>query len=172
MNVLDKLQKIKAFVFDIDGVLTNGIVLVTDEGSMLRQSNIKDGYALQHAVKQGYTIGIISGGRSDGMTLRLERLGIQHIYTGQNNKVEAFNDLLSKADLKADEVLYMADDMPDIPLLEVAGFPCCPADACDDVKEKCTYISTLPGGQGCVRDIIEKTMKLQDKWYNTDTFNF
>ena len=128
-NLIPIFKNIKAFAFDIDGVLTQGDVLVNEEGQMLRSVNIKDGYALQHAAKQGYAIAIISGGKSEGMRKRFVGLGISHIYLGQEHKEAAFADFLTKTNLTATDVVYMGDDMPDIPLLKQVGLSCCPKDA-------------------------------------------
>jgi len=171
-NLIPVFKNIKAFAFDIDGVLTQGDVLVNEEGQMLRSVNIKDGYALQHAVKQGYAIAIISGGKSEGMRKRFEGLGVAHIYLGQEHKEAAFADFLAKANLTANDVAYMGDDMPDIPLLKQVGLSCCPKDAAVDVKEICTYISPSNGGEACVRELIERTMKIQNTWFNEDSHSW
>jgi 3-deoxy-D-manno-octulosonate 8-phosphate phosphatase (KDO 8-P phosphatase) len=171
-NLIPVFKNIKAFAFDIDGVLTQGDVLVNEEGQMLRSVNIKDGYALQHAVKQGYAIAIISGGKSEGMRKRFEGLGVAHIYLGQEHKEAAFADFLAKANLTANDVAYMGDDMPDIPLLKQVGLSCCPKDSAVDVKEICTYISPYNGGEACVRELIERTMKIQNTWFNEDSHSW
>lgn len=171
-NLIPYFKNIKAFAFDIDGVLTQGDVLVNEEGQMLRRVNIKDGYALQHAVKQGYAIAIISGGKSVGMRKRFEGLGVQHIYLGQDHKEAAFADFLAKLNLEASEVAYMGDDMPDMPLLRKVGLSCCPKDAAVDVKEICAYISPFNGGEACVRELIERTMKIQNTWFNEDSHSW
>ncbi len=172
MEMLEKFKRIKAFVFDIDGVLTEGRVLVTEEGHMLRTVNIKDGYALQHAVKQGYPIAIISGGNSTGMKMRFEGLGINHIYLGQSHKEDAFHSFINKYELNTTDILYMGDDIPDLPLLRIAGIGACPSDAATDVRQICTYISPVEGGKGCVREVIEKVMKLQGTWWNSDSHHW
>ena len=162
-------KEIKAFAFDIDGVLTKGDVLVTEEGFMLRTVNIKDGYALQHAVKQGYPIAIISGGKSEGMRKRFEGLGVQHIYLGQDHKEAAFADFLNKINLQPQQVAYMGDDMPDLPLIKKVGLGACPKDAALDVKDQAQYISPMNGGEACVRELIERIMKVQNTWFNEDS---
>lgn len=171
-NVADKLKEIKTFIFDVDGVLTSGNVLVTEEGDMLRTVNIKDGYALQHAVKQGYNIAIISGGNSKGIYHRFAGLGIREIYLGQKNKVEAFHKVLSDFGVQPQHVAYIGDDMPDYPVLKLAGLACCPADAAHDIKEICNYISPIHGGLGVARELLENTMKLQQTWWNEETHNW
>jgi 3-deoxy-D-manno-octulosonate 8-phosphate phosphatase (KDO 8-P phosphatase) len=164
--ILEKLKEVKAFVFDVDGVMTDGSVIATEDGHFLRNFNIKDGYALQHAVKMGYPIAIISGGKSNGVQKRFEQLGVKNIYLGQKHKEDAFNEFLENYDLSAKDILYMGDDLPDYELLKLVGVPTCPKDACIDVKSICTYVSPVSGGKGCVRDILEKTLKVQEKWWS------
>lgn len=168
-NLIPQMKEIKAFAFDIDGVLTKGDVLVNEEGQMLRSVNIKDGYALQHAVKQGYPIAIISGGKSEGMRKRFEGLGLQHVYLGQDHKEAAFADFLTKVNLQPHQVAYMGDDMPDLPLIKQVGLGCCPKDAAVDVKDIAHYISPNCGGEACVRELIERIMKIQNTWFNEDS---
>jgi 3-deoxy-D-manno-octulosonate 8-phosphate phosphatase (KDO 8-P phosphatase) len=165
----EKLKSAKAFVFDVDGVMTDGNVVATEDGHFLRNFNIKDGYALQHAVKAGFHIAVISGGRSLGVNKRFELLGIQDIYTGQQHKEAAFNEFTAKYGLHTDSIIYMGDDMPDYQLMKTVGIATCPFDAAIDIQHICHYISPYAGGRGCVRDIIEKTLKLQDKWWNDDS---
>ena len=171
-ELISLFQQVKAFVFDIDGVLTPGDVLVTEEGHQLRRVNIKDGYALQHAVKQGYPIAIISGGKSEGMRKRFEGLGIPYIFLGQQHKEAAFETFLNQTGLTAADIAYMGDDMPDLPLLKRVALPCCPQDAAIDIKECATYISPIAGGQGCVRELIERVMKIQNTWFNEDSHHW
>jgi len=171
-KIREQLKNTRTFIFDIDGVLTPGTVLVTEEGHMLRSVNIKDGYALQHAVKQGYNIGIISGGNSSGMLSRFRGLGIEQIYLGQKNKMAAFEEVCRVFDVTPEDVAYMGDDMPDFPVLQQAGIACCPADAASDIKEICNYISPVNGGQGCARNLLETAMKLHNTWWNEDSHNW
>lgn len=171
-QIADKLQNIRTFIFDVDGVLTTGSVLVTEEGDMLRSVNIKDGYALQHAVKQGYNIAIISGGNSQGIFHRFHGLGINQIYLGQKSKTEAFQMVLTDFSVSASEVAYIGDDMPDYPVLKLAGMPCCPADAAEDVLQICQYVAQAKGGLGVAREILEQTMKLHGTWWNDDTHHW
>lgn len=161
---LEKLKSVKAFIFDVDGVLTDGIVHVTETGEQLRQFNIKDGYALQLAVKRGYKIAIITGGRSAGVMLRLRGLGITDVFMQVDSKIEVYQQFLSDNQLTADDILYMGDDIPDLPVMKLAGLPVCPQDAAEEIKTISTYISPLNGGKGCVRDIIEKVLKIQTRW--------
>ncbi len=166
--LLEKLKSVSTFIFDIDGVLTNGQVLVTEEGEQLRQFNIKDGYALQLAVKRGYRVIIISGARGKGVETRLLGLGIKDIYLGAQEKIGLYQDILNTNQLKPEEIVYMGDDMPDLKIMQLVGIPACPADAVDDIKAVSMYISPKNGGEGCVRDILEKTMKLQQKWHDSE----
>ncbi len=171
-NLIDKFKQVKAFIFDIDGVLTNGQVLVTEEGHMLRSMNIKDGYALQHAVKLGYPIAIISGGKGNGVLERLKGLGIQYIYLGQSHKMEAFEEALYAWNLKPEDIAYMGDDFPDIPVLEKVGLPCCPEDACSEVRAIAQYIAKEKGGMGCARELIENVLKVQGRWNNENSHHW
>ena len=161
---LEKLKSVKAFIFDVDGVLTDGIVHVTEAGEQLRQFNIKDGYALQLAVKRGFAIAVITGGRSAGVEFRLKGLGISQVFMGVDSKIDVYNRFLSDNDLTNEDILYMGDDIPDLPVMQLAGLPVCPADSAEEIKAISTYISPKAGGKGCVRDIIEKVLKIQGKW--------
>lgn len=163
-NLPTLFTKIKAFVFDVDGVLTDGSVLVTEEGQLLRNMNIKDGYALKKAIKEGYKIAIITGGRSQGVVKRLNGLGITDVYIGAEVKGDAFKDFCQLHKLEPENIAMMGDDNPDIVLLEQCGLSTCPNDAVSDVLEICQYISPIPGGRGAVRDLLEKVMKAQGKW--------
>ena len=163
---LKKIQTIKAFIFDVDGVLTDGTVHVTESGEQLRSFNIKDGYALQLAVKRGYPVGIISGARSQGVVSRLKGLGIHHIYTGVEDKMLVFKQFISENSISADDIVYMGDDVPDLLIMKQTGLAVCPADAVEEIKAASQYISPKKGGAGCARDIIEKILKIQNKWYD------
>lgn len=168
MNVLALFKKITTFIFDVDGVLTDGSLLVMPGGLMVRRMNIKDGYALQLAVKQGYNVFIISGGNSPEVKERLQRLGINHCFMQVTDKATKLKEIMLEHNLHRNEILFMGDDIPDLELMLEVGLPCCPADAVTEIKEISTYISPIKGGEGCGRDVIEKTLKLQDKWmYNT-----
>ena len=158
------LNEITTFILDVDGVMTNGQVLVNDEGNMLRSFNIKDGFAMQLAVKLGYKICIISGGNSSGVIKRLEGLGIKDIYMKVHEKLPVFKSYISDKNLKADEIAYMGDDLPDYNLIKQVGLKCCPADASHDIQEICDFVSSYPGGGGCVRELIEKVLRAQGKW--------
>jgi 3-deoxy-D-manno-octulosonate 8-phosphate phosphatase (KDO 8-P phosphatase) len=162
--LLSEFAKIKTFVFDVDGVLTDGTLLLLPDGEMARTMNIKDGYALQLAIKQGYSVVIISGGLSELVKKRLQKLGIQHVFMGVQDKKSVLLDFLKTHNLSAETSLFMGDDMPDIEAMERCGLPCCPADACAEVKTISRYISPIKGGFGCGRDVIEKVLKLHGKW--------
>jgi len=164
--LLQQLKEITTFIFDVDGVLTTGDVLASPSGELLRTFNIKDGYALQLAVKKGYHVCIISGGRGQAMATRFENLGIREVFLGVADKVEVFKDYLERNKVSAAEVLYMGDDIPDLNVMRLVGVPTCPADASDDIKALSSYISPFNGGKTAVRDVIEKVLKLQGKWFD------
>jgi 3-deoxy-D-manno-octulosonate 8-phosphate phosphatase (KDO 8-P phosphatase) len=165
MNILELFQKITTFIFDVDGVLTDGTVLVLENGLHARRMNIKDGFALQMAEKNDYKVLIISGGNSPQVVHRLEKLGIKDVHMSVLDKKEFVENYISANKLKMEEVLYMGDDLPDLPALSVVGLPSCPADAVMEVKEAVQYISPFNGGFACVRDVIEKVLKLNDHWH-------
>ncbi|MEJ7610444.1 MAG: 3-deoxy-D-manno-octulosonate 8-phosphate phosphatase [Ferruginibacter sp.] len=164
MNILSSLKKIRLFVLDVDGVLTDGSLLLMDSGEMVRRMNIKDGYALQLAVKKGYDILIISGGTSAAVKQRLEKLGLKNIHLGVLNKKELLLKYVTEKKYIMPEVLYMGDDIPDVMPMQAVGVACAPADAVPEVRSIAHYISPLSGGNGCVRDVIEKVMKLNGDW--------
>ena len=163
-NYKSLLPKIKTFIFDVDGVLTDGKVLLTSEGDMLRSLDTKDGYAIKCALIQGYKIVIISGGINEGIRERFKALGVYDIYLGAHHKLDSFQDLVDNYRLNPEEILYVGDDLPDIPVMKKVGVSCCPADAVSDVKTIVNYISHKNGGQGCVREIIEQVLRVQGKW--------
>lgn len=163
---LQKLKTITTLIFDVDGVLTNGDIIASDSGEFLRTFNIKDGYALQLAVKRGYLICIISGGRGLAMQKRFEGLGITEVFLGVSDKVAVFNSLLAKYDISASEVLYMGDDIPDLKVMQLVGLPTCPSDAVPEIKAISEYVSPYSGGKTAVRDIVEKVLKVQEKWFD------
>ena len=164
------LKRINTFIFDYDGVLTEGTIIMTEQGHALRISNIKDGYALQLARKKGYRIAIISGARSESMEHRLKALKINDVFLGVDNKIEVFHRYIEEHHLDPEEILFMGDDIPDYPLMKESGLPTCPADAVEEIKEVARYISHRDGGKGCVRDVIEQVMKVQGKWMTDDAF--
>ena len=161
------LPQINTFIFDVDGVFTDGSVHILDNGKLARTMNAKDGYAVICAVEAGYKVCVISGGDDENVRTRFERLGVTDIYLGTLHKTIQFNELLSKYNLKSENVLYMGDDLPDFPVMELVGLPCCPKDAVPEIHNISKYISHKNGGKGCVRDVIEQVMKVQDKWNKT-----
>jgi len=158
------LPQIDTFIFDVDGVLTDGMVTVLSNGEMIRHMNIKDGYALKTAVNAGYRVCIISAGTNEGVKTRLANLGISDIYLGAHNKTEKYKELVKKYDLNSENVLYMGDDIPDFPVMNIVGMPTCPNDAVVEIQAVSKYISNKKGGEGCVRDVIEQVMRVQGKW--------
>lgn len=164
------LQKVKAFAFDVDGVFTNGSVMLHPGGAFIRMMNIKDGFAVQHAIKMGYPIAIITGGYSRMIRKRFAVLGVKDIYMKSANKTGAFESFLMKYQLQPADVLYMGDDLPDYEVMKKVGFPACPADAAEEIKQLSLYTSYRNGGEGCVRDVIEQVMRLHGKWLNDFTF--
>ncbi len=161
-----KLKNIKSFIFDVDGVLTDGSVILMPSGEMVRTMHTKDGYAMQLAVKNGFRIAVITGGRDKMVEARLKYLGVKDIYSAVRNKFEAYEDFIFSYQLLPEEILYMGDDVPDVEVMNAVGLACCPNDAVPDVRAISEYISLIDGGKGCVRDIIEQTMKVQGKWYD------
>lgn len=158
------LKKIRALAFDVDGVLSTNNVLLFEEGQPCRTANIKDGYALQLAVKCGIEIAIITGGNSPSVRTRYEGLGIQSIFMGAAIKIKTFEEWIAQKQLKAEEVLYMGDDIPDYEVMRQCGLPCCPADAAAEIKEVALYVSHFEGGKGCVRDVVEQVLRAQGFW--------
>ena len=169
MNLLAKFTPIKLFVFDVDGVLTDGKLLLLDSGEMARSMNVKDGYAMQLALKKGYEILIISGGTSEAVKLRFTKLGIKNVELGIKDKVTILNDFIVSNNFRLDQILYMGDDIPDIPPMKIVGLPCAPADAAQEVLNEAMYISPKMGGGGCVRDVVEKVLKLNNHWNDNFT---
>ena len=167
-NYKEKLHNIRAFIFDFDGVLSNGMVYVMADGEQVRATNVKDGYALHYALKKGYKIAVISGGFAESMRMRFREFHGMEMYLKVSNKIEVFNQYLEKYGLKPEEVLVMGDDIPDYPMMKLAGVKCCPANASIEIQELADYISIRNGGDGAVRDVIEQTMRLQGTWFDTD----
>ncbi len=165
----EQLSEINTLIFDVDGVLTNGTVTIMPDGQLIRQMNIKDGYALRTAVNAGLRICVITGGKNEGVKKRLQNLGIKDVYLGAHNKIEQYNELVGMYDLTPKNILYMGDDIPDYPVMKLVGIPCCPNDAAQEIQGISRYISDKKGGEGCVRDIIEQILRVQGKW--DDNFN-
>jgi len=158
------LPKITTFIFDVDGVLTNGMLTIMPDGELVRHMNVKDGYAMKVALNNGYRICIISGGTNEGVRKRLHALGIEDIYLGAHQKIEQYQELVKKYNLLPENILYMGDDVPDFPVMKLVGLPTCPNDAVPEIQGVATYISNKKGGDGCVRDVIEQVMRVQEKW--------
>lgn len=158
------MNDVKAFVFDVDGVLTDGTVHVMPDGQMLRQMNIRDGYAMKAAIEKGYPICIISGGYNEGVKIRLQNLGIKDVNLAVHDKLEKFYEFCDGYQVKPEEVLYMGDDLPDYVVMQKVGLPTCPQDAAPEIKAISKYISHVNGGKGAVRDVIEQVMKVHGKW--------
>lgn len=167
----DDLLNVKAFVFDVDGVLSKDTTPLNEEGDPVRTANVKDGFAIRSAVKMGYPVAVITGGFIERVRLRYEKLGVIHYYDKVRNKVECLNDFLSKTNLKAEEILFMGDDLVDYRIMKEVGVPTCPKDAVHEIKEISKYISDKNGGEGCVRDVIEQTLKAQQKWFTDEMLN-
>lgn len=168
VNFKTLLPKIKLMVFDVDGVLTDGSVHCFNDGAQVRVMNIKDGYALQLAIKKGIRILVISGGTSEAVTKRLNFLGITDIFMGVSHKLPVLQEFLIEHRISLSETLYMGDDIPDMECLKHVAAATCPADAAHDIKPICTYVSQLGGGKGCVRDVIEQVLRAQHKWLDAD----
>jgi 3-deoxy-D-manno-octulosonate 8-phosphate phosphatase (KDO 8-P phosphatase) len=171
-NFKENLIKVKAFIFDIDGVLSLQTINLNSFGVPNRTVNLRDGYALQYAVKKGYYIGVISGSSSKEYQRRLKLLGIKDIYLNSRSKTDHYNAFLKKYDLLNSEVVFMGDDIPDLPVMKVAGIPVCPSDADSEIKQVAAYISDKRGGEGCVRDVIEQVLRLHDKWMDNDAYSW
>lgn len=159
------MNNITTFIFDVDGVLTDSSVHVTENGEMLRIMNIRDGFALKAAIESGYHVCIISGGNNEGVRIRLKNLGIKNIYLASPNKVATFNEYKDLFKIKPEQVLYMGDDIPDFHVMQLVGLPTCPQDASPEIKAISKYISHKNGGKGAVREVIEQVMKVQCKWH-------
>lgn len=164
MNILSNFQRVNTFIFDVDGVLTDSNILVLESGEMARRMNVKDGYALQLAVKKGYRIFIVSGSSPSAVEVRLKNLGITHIFFRVQDKRAFVQELAAKHGFNLEETLFMGDDMPDLPVFDVVHLSCCPADAVSEIKNAATFVSAKKGGEGCVREVIEKVLKINNHW--------
>ncbi|MEM1327884.1 MAG: HAD hydrolase-like protein [Bacteroidota bacterium] len=167
MNQLEYFNSIRTFIFDVDGVLTNSQLLITEKGELLRSMNTRDGYAIATAIRAGYDMAIITGGSSTGVTERLKGLGVVHLYTGytgNRHKIDAYEELLEILNADEESILYMGDDVPDMEVMLRVGLPACPADAAPEVRKISRYVSHVNGGQGCVRDVIERVLRLNGDW--------
>jgi 3-deoxy-D-manno-octulosonate 8-phosphate phosphatase (KDO 8-P phosphatase) len=171
-NINFDLTKIKGFVFDVDGVLSPDSLPLHPSGEPMRVINTKDGYAMQLAAKQGFQLGIITGGDTESVRKRFVSLGFQHVYLKAKHKMNEFKDFLQKTGLHPEEICYVGDDIPDYEIMEKVGLPVCPADAVPEIKAIAKYISDRKGGQGVGRDVIEQVLKAQDKWMKADAFGW
>jgi len=171
-NFKEDLVRVKAFIFDIDGVLSLQTISLNSFGVPNRTVNLRDGYALQLAMKKGYHIGIISGSSSKDYQKRLKRLGVSDIYLKSRNKLDDFKGFLKKHGLNKSDVLFMGDDIPDFEVMKEAGIPVCPSDADSEIKQISSYISDKKGGEGCARDVIEQVLRLHNKWMDPDAFTW
>ncbi|WP_421753208.1 KdsC family phosphatase [Croceimicrobium sp.] len=174
-NYKELLHPIKAFIFDMDGVLNSGNLAIGQDGKPIRNLNSKDSYAIQLAVRKGYKVGLISGGSCAGIKTRLQGLGLTDIYMSIPHKLEAWNDFLAVYEhegLQPENILYMGDDIPDIPVLKEAGVACCPQNGVPEVRQLVDYVSPHLGGDGCARDVIEQCLKVQDNWMLEDDFRW
>jgi 3-deoxy-D-manno-octulosonate 8-phosphate phosphatase (KDO 8-P phosphatase) len=170
-NRLEYFKHIRTFIFDVDGVMTDGTLQVTDAGDALRTFNTRDGYAMRRAVQERYNICVITGGKGNSIERRLKDLGISHYYTGVGDKLPVYQRYIAAHNLNPSEILFMGDDLNDYEVMHKVGLACCPADACTEIIEMAHYISPNSGGKGCVRDVIEKVMKLQGTWDNQYTIS-
>ena len=164
-NYKELLKNVTTFVFDVDGVFTDSTIMITTKGELLRTMNVRDGYAVKTALNQGYRVCIISGGSNEGVRHRLQGLGVTDIYLGAAFKEESLREYLMDYEISAEEILYMGDDIPDIPAMQMSGMVVCPQDAVPEVKRISHYISHLNGGKGCVRDIIQQVLKVRGHWH-------
>lgn len=167
------LKQIRAIFFDVDGVLSRQTISLHTSGEPMRTVNIKDGYAMQHAVKQGLLIAIITGAATEAVRVRYERLGVEEIHQGAARKIDVYEQLCNKYGLDDSQVLFMGDDIPDYEVMQRCGLPTCPADAEPEIKAVAKYVSNHNGGDGCARDVIEQVLKVQNKWmHNTEAFGW
>ncbi|MCK5730379.1 MAG: HAD hydrolase family protein [Draconibacterium sp.] len=164
----EELLNVKAFVFDVDGVLSRDISPLNEEGDPVRTANVKDGFAIRNAIEFGYPVAIITGGYIKRVRLRYEKLGVKFYYDKARDKVKCLNDFLNKIGIDAENVMYMGDDLVDYQVMSIVGIPVCPKDAVHDIKDISKYISSINGGEGCVRDVIEQSLRAQERWFTKD----
>jgi 3-deoxy-D-manno-octulosonate 8-phosphate phosphatase (KDO 8-P phosphatase) len=164
MNHLERFHRIKTFIFDVDGVLTNSELIVMENGDLLRKMSVRDGYAIKQAIRQGFRVIIITGGSSQGVITRLRNLGVEEVHAGISDKLSVFRELVERLELDPERILYMGDDLPDYEVMRLVGLPACPGDAAPEIRQLSQYISPVKGGAGCARDVIEKVLKLKKKW--------
>ncbi len=164
----EKLKNIKAFIFDVDGVLSMDVSPLDENGDPVRTANIKDGFAIRYALTNGFQVAIITGANTQRVKLRYKKLGVEHIYLNSFNKTECLEEILTKTGLQKDDILYMGDDLVDFSIMKEVGIPTCPLDAVPEIKAISLYISDKNGGEGCVRDVIEQVMRSQGKWFGQE----
>lgn len=164
MNQLEKFGEVDTLLFDVDGVMTDSSLHVLENGQLLRKMHTRDGYALKAAVRAGLRVCIITGGKSEGVKIRLQNLGVTDIYLGVHDKLETYEEYIDIYELDEGKILYMGDDLPDLAVMRRVGFPVCPADAAPEIRKISQYISSEKGGHGCVRDVIERVLKLRGDW--------
>lgn len=164
----EELTHVKAFIFDVDGVLSKDVSPLNEDGDPIRTANVKDGFAIRTAIKAGYPIAIITGGYIKRVRLRYEKLGVEYFYDKASDKVACMNYFLDKVNVAPEDVLFMGDDMVDYQVMQLVGLPTCPKDAVNDIKDISKYISHKNGGEGCVRDVIEQALKAQQKWLSPE----
>ncbi len=164
----EDLLNVKAFVFDVDGVLSRDVSPLNEDGEPVRTANVKDGFAIRNAIELGYPVAVITGGFIERVKRRYNQLGVKHYYDKARDKVACLNDFLEKVGLEAKDVLFMGDDLVDYQVMKMVGLPTCPKDAVSDIKGISKYISHKNGGEGCVRDVIEQTLRAQEKWFTQD----
>lgn len=163
-NFKEDVAKVKAFVFDVDGVFTDGGIIPLKDGDFMRKYNAKDGYAVAYALKQGYKICIITGGRGESLKLRFQLLGVTKMYINSTDKITDLTEFMAEEGLAPEEVMFMGDDIPDIEAMRHVGMPVCPADAATEIVEICRYVSQFDGGRGCVRDVVEQVLRARGDW--------
>ncbi len=166
MNYKVKLNTVNTFIFDYDGVISDGFIYTANDEIIMRSGNVKDGYAIQYAIKQGYNVAILSGGRGSSIESRMKMLGVEDVFTGAGNKIDIYNMYCANKHLKKENILYMGDDIPDYDIMQNVGVATCPSDAAWEIKQVSDYISDKQGGKGCVRDVIEQVLRLHGKWFN------
>lgn len=171
-NYKELLRGIQAVCLDYDGVFTDAIIYLFSDGELARTANVKDGYAVQYADKKGLRMAIITGGTQEAVRTRFEGLGVHEVYLGSKNKMEVLNAFCEKHSVDPEHILYMGDDIPDIPVLKHVGLATCPADAAPEVKAVCAYVSPYGGGKGCVRDILEQVLKAKGQWLDAESYEW
>ena len=171
-DINEIFRPITTFIFDFDGVMSDGFVFCDFVGNPLRATNVKDGYAVQLAAKLGYNVAVISGAVCPSNIVRMNMLGVTDVFTGIADKVQKLNEYMDEKRLKTEEILYMGDDIPDLKVMHRVGLPACPADAADEVKAVSQFVSEKNGGKGAVRDVIERTLKVQGKWMTAEAYSW